>query len=322
MRIEYKVINGSAQIIRCFGSDPVVVLPEMVDGYEVKSVAAYAFSARKSTEDLDVLVYRTEGDRTDRSLEMILAGERVEQVIFPDTVEEIGNYIFYGCKMLEKLEFSDNLVSLGSGAFTGCGRIRALKVHLYHGRKTCVKEILGDLWQRIDVEFVRGEQCARFVFPEHYEEAVENTPARILFTQHHGSGNLYRQCFYSKELDCGKYDEIFPLAVVQDPMEVLADMTFGRLMGFEEMTKSSRERYEGYLKEHLIEISQYLIEKLDLKTIKFLSERKYWDKETLDEVIRLASKEKDTEIVSFLMNERNRCYREQITTERKKKFAL
>ena len=67
-------------------------------------------------------------------------------------------------------------------------------------RQSCVKEILGELWQRIDVTFCYEQEGRKavLVFPEHYEEAVENTPARILFTQHHGSGNNYRQCFIIK----------------------------------------------------------------------------------------------------------------------------
>ena len=61
-----------------------------------------------------------------------------------------------------------------------------------------------------------GGKRAHMVFPEHYDEAVENTPARILFTEYHGSGTNYRQCFYSKELDFAEYDSLFDMAVVMD----------------------------------------------------------------------------------------------------------
>ena len=77
-------------------------------------------------------------------------------------------------------------------------------IHQKKGLKSCAKEILGELWQKIDVDFLyekwRVVENAHMVFPEHYDEAVENTPARILFTEYHGSGTNYRQCFYSKEL--------------------------------------------------------------------------------------------------------------------------
>ena len=59
--------------------------------------------------------------------------------------------------------------------------------------------MLGEMWQRIDVNFRyeyeedgieksdimhrrENKSEARLVFPEHYDEAVENTPARILYT--------------------------------------------------------------------------------------------------------------------------------------------
>ena len=48
------------------------------------------------------------------------------------------------------------------------------------GEKSCVKEILGELWQRIDVAFSYEDQRdAYFVFPEHYEEAVERSLIHI-----------------------------------------------------------------------------------------------------------------------------------------------
>ena len=43
-----------------------------------------------------------------------------------------------------------------------------------------------------------SEERAKLIFPEHYEEAVENTPARIVETHYHGSGGDYRQCFYGQ----------------------------------------------------------------------------------------------------------------------------
>ena len=98
----------------------------------------------------------------------------------------------------------------------------------------------------------KTEDRSRFrlclVFPEHYEEAVENTPARILFTQHHGSGNNYRQCFYNKEADFRKYDSLFYSARAQDKTDVITDLVFSRLMypaGLtEEARKSIRKLYQ------------------------------------------------------------------------------
>ena len=42
------------------------------------------------------------------------------------------------------------------------------------GRQSCVKEILGELWQRIDVTFCYEQEGRKavLVFPEHYEEEM------------------------------------------------------------------------------------------------------------------------------------------------------
>ena len=68
-------------------------------------------------------------------LERLLAGEEVQEIVFPDTLKEIGRYIFYGCKKLERLEFSDTLMQVGTGAFTGCGGLKELVIHQKKGTK-------------------------------------------------------------------------------------------------------------------------------------------------------------------------------------------
>lgn len=282
MKIHYRIHTNYIEIVRCYGLDSRVVLPGMIDGCPVCKVAAYTFSAKKDLEEQDVFIYETEGNTLFSEKEHLLAGVAVQEVVFPDTVKEIGNYIFYGCKELQKLEFSDALMNIGSGAFTGCGKLNSLNVHMNRGSKSCVKEILGDLWQRMDVTFRYntdgGEESAKLVFPEHYEEAVENTPARILFTQHHGTGNNYRQCFYNKELDYKKYDELFVIAKAQDGVEVLTDMVFDRLMYPRELNQVHRTVYEKYLQEHLAKIALILVKQEQVDRLEYLTKSGFWGK--------------------------------------------
>ena len=261
MKIQYRKVNNGIEIVRCFGLESFVVLPDRIEELPVTRVSAYTFSARKREEDTDVLEYRTESDFLSDGEEHLLVGLAVQEVVFPDTVESIGNYIFYGCKALERIEFSDALMDIGSGAFTGCDKLSKLDVHLKAGEKSCVKEILGDLWQRIDVSFYYSDRNEKIdlVFPEHYEEAVENTPARILFTQHHGSGNNYRQCFTAKVVDFRKYDELFSVARVYDKTELLTDLAFSRLMSGRNLTEKSKKVYESYIVENMQDILQELI---------------------------------------------------------------
>ena len=100
MRIHYRVTGEQIEIIRCFGTDPQIVLPERIEGLPVVRTAAYAFSDRKGAEEEDVRVFETEEHRMFGGSESLLAGGAVESVFFPDTMEKIGRYAFYGCRNL------------------------------------------------------------------------------------------------------------------------------------------------------------------------------------------------------------------------------
>ena len=333
MRIHYRETEEGIEIVRCFGADGNIELPEEIKGRPVTRAAAYAFSARKNQEDEEVLVCETDEGRIFRQQEQLLAGDIVESVRFPDTMREIGKYIFYGCRNLEELTFSDSLTEIGSGAFTGCRSLNRLDVRFLNGRRSCVPDILGDLWQRIDAAFYEapggsreagdggsreagGNDClekrAELVFPEHYEEAVENTPARILFTQHHGSGNNYRQCFYNKEMDYRKYDDLFFVAKAQDKVSVLADLIFGRLLYPAGLARAAEESYEAYVREHGGQIAEYLTDTGRMEALREMSRRGLWTKEALDAAVDHAAAHQTAgrgESLSFLMNERHRLFR-------------
>ena len=317
MKVHYRIIDNDIEIVRCFGTDPEIVVPEEIDGRPVKRMAPYAFSARKDREDEDVLVFETDEERMFSSEEKLLAGQTLESVRLPDTMEEAGRYLFYGCRNLRELHFSNRLKNIGSGAFTGCRSLSALHVRLLDGDRSCVHDILGDLWQRIDVTFYKGGTEARLVFPEHYEEAVENTPARILFTQHHGSGNNYRQCFYNKEIDYRKYDGLFYSARAQDDVNVISDLIFARLMYPEDLTKEAQKAYEDYVREHALPVAEHLTDTEDLAALKEFSARELWTRESLTGVVHYASGQGKRAVLAFLMNETHRLY-----PERKKKYEL
>ena len=314
MKIHYRIKNNAIEIVRCYGTDDRIVIPAEINSIPVVSAAPYAFSAHKDGEE-DAEVWEGE-DTVSFGEERLLAGEEVREIVFPDTMKEIGRYIFYGCKKLERLEFSDTLMQVGTGAFTGCSGLKELVIHQKKGIKSCAKEILGELWQKIDVDFLyeNGETSgkrAHMVFPEHYDEAVENTPARILFTEYHGSGTNYRQCFYSKELDFAEYDSLFDMAVVMDKLEVLVDMCFGRLRYPWQLSEKAKKQYEDYIRGNLKDIGEYLVESGNLDGLELLSQKKLWNREGLEHSIDVASRKKDMEISAFLMNERSRMMEEE-----------
>ncbi len=335
MKIYYREKSGGIEILRCFGIEDRVEIPGMIEDKLVVSAASYAFSSHMDEkEELKNagLWEVSDGLGFDRE-EHVLAGNDVEEIVFPDTLKEIGRYIFYGCGNLRKLEFSDSLMQIGCGAFTGCHALEKLTVHMRQGKKSGVKEMLGEMWQRIDVNFLyeyeedgieksdimhrrENKSEARLVFPEHYDEAVENTPARILYTEYHGSGNNYRQCFYDRELNYQEYDRLFEMAVAMDKLEVLVDMSFGRLEFPYGLTGNARENYREYIRKNLEDIAEYLVKQEDMHRLEMISSQKLWTLEGIDSALDCASKRKETEVSAFLMNERANLVDNQAGSER------
>ena len=323
MKIYYREKSGGIEIMRCFGIEGRVEIPGMIEDKLVVSAAPYAFSSHMDEKEelKNAGLWEVSDGLGFGGEEHVLAGNDVEEIVFPDTLKEIGRYIFYGCGNLRKLEFSDSLMQIGCGAFTGCHALEKLTVHMRQGKKSGVKEMLGEMWQRIDVNFLyeyeedgieksdimhrrENKSEARLVFPEHYDEAVENTPARILYTEYHGSGSNYRQCFYDKELNYQEYDRLFEMAVAMDKLEVLVDMSFGRLEFPYELTGKARENYREYISKNLGDIAEYLVKQEDMHRLEVISLQKLWTLEGIDSALDCASKRKETEVSAFLMNER------------------
>lgn len=281
--IHYKEEKEALRVTEIDDAEGEVILPDQVDGKKVTAIDGYVFSRSK-----------------------------VASLTLPKYLKESGNYLFYRCFSLKKLRFSNGWDMVGSGTFTGC-EIQKIIIDFYDGEKSCLKYILDE--QRYFVEAILryhkedGEvKEARLVFPEHYEEAVENTPARIVMTHYHGSGGDYRQAFYDKEVNFLEYDSLLARAVAEESEETVTQMAACRLAYPYKLTDEAKERYLAYLKEHMECAVGIYMEKEDLKMFRFFAEEKLWSKEELELAIDLATKKKTMEILSFLMDTRQRQF--------------
>ncbi len=315
--IHYQKTEYGIMITGCYGSDGQVVLPDEIEGTAVTGIAAYAF-AENHNEEEPVLVWESAqmlsgGDRGR------ISGSMVTEIWLPSHVAEIGRYAFYRCRNLKKLVLTDSLSEIGGGALTGC-RLSEVEIYFFWGERSCLKSILDEMRFaiRADLHYcMEKEEIARLLFPEHYEEAVENTPARILFTQHHGAGGYYRQCFYDRKLDYKKYDELLFHTVAQEESGIAAELALNRLRYPLRLEEKARGAYEAYVREHVEETAEYLIGQEDLEGMIFLALRDFWTEESLDFVISKAAEGKKTEILSLLMDEKHRRY-----PKKRKSFEL
>ncbi|WP_432626409.1 leucine-rich repeat protein [Brotaphodocola sp.] len=199
----------------------VVLIPEEEEGLPVTALGAY-----------------------------VCSGSEIEEVHIPIGVKKIGAYAFYGCQQLKAVYMGGRALDLGTGLFADTPSMQFLDFTEFEGERSCFKDILSEIRQTLRVRVHRGNQEARLIFPEYFEESVENTPARILVTETHGCGHRYRYCFANREFQFAGYDELFPHVKVQESEELVTELAIGRILYPWGLSEKRRQMYLDYVREH------------------------------------------------------------------------
>ena len=160
-------------------------------------------------------------------------------------------------------------VDIGAGAFNGCRQIDELTIGVIKGERSCLKEVLAELNESLTVFYRQYEKSgdgelkctgrAQLLFPVFYEEAVENTPARILETHVHGCGHRYRYAFEGTEFKFREYDSLFIHARAQESPQQAAVLALGRLRYPLELSQEASVMYREYLVQHPVEAAACLL---------------------------------------------------------------
>lgn len=296
MEYEYEKSGGQIRIVRCFAEGGIVELPEEIEGCPVTEIGAYAFSAHGGRKDEQTAV----------------CGEKLTEIILPGTIRVIGKYAFYGCSSLKRIVCYTNIADIGAGAFTGCHSVRNIDVTVADGSRSCLRELLLELREEQTVSIHSSAGEAKLVFPEFFEEAVENTPARILETHTHGSGMWYRNCFVQTELQFDMYDKRFPWAKGNERTELLLELSFGRLLYPLGLGREAEEQYREFLRDNLREAALWALERQGMEELCYLAECAAAKREELELLIRTAGKSRNAEAFAMLMDQRHRLYPDRV----------
>lgn len=307
----YKNIEGGIRLLACRSLDHIAVIPEQVGGRPVLELGDYLFSEfRRETED----GIWSCGDQPEDGELPELKGSKLTEVWLPATVKKVGKYAFYNCERLERLSCHSTTLDWGAGAFTGCKGIRHLDIHVREGQKSCFQEIVSELRQTLHVAY-HGTREARLIFPEYYEEAVENTPARILETHMHGCGHQYRYCFHQYEFQFRSYDSLFPYVQVQEKEELVTGLAMGRLRYPYGLTEANEKAYLEYLNDHKVTAGILAARAGNLEELAWLFEKQKYSHEETAKVIEAAGN--DGAALSFLMDKQ-----QEAGIARRRRFRL
>lgn len=279
----YEKRGDSAVILRCFSRDTCARIPESLDGCPVTEVAPYAFSSHMDEKKMEkgiaegqIQVFvpelmQMQGEERPYETVPVLAGNRLEEVFLPHTIRRVGKYCFYNCANLHRLSFCGGLQDWGSGVFTGCHQVRELSVFTDQENRSSMKQVLDEIHEEVTVDYHTADgQCAALVFPEFYEEGVENTPARILEEKIHGSGMMYRNCIAAGKMDFGQYDMRLSHAISLESQEMVARLVMGRLRFPVGLSEKAKKIYETYVRENGTVFADLFLEERDMDGIRWL----------------------------------------------------
>lgn len=274
-------------ILRCYAKVSRIVIPRELDGEEVTEIASYAFAQEMDEEP------ENPGELP------CICGELVEEVLLPDTIRRIGRYVFYNCRNLKSLSFYTDIAYMGAGAFTGCKGLCKLIACEAQEEKSCLREILVDLNQTVVVEF-KGSERYQVLYPAFFEEAVENTPARIIETHTHGVGIQYRNAFQNTQIDWKEYDRLFDIGKYNMEQKEAVCLAAYRLMGNKKPEEKAAEGYRSYLEEHLKAAAEIFLMQEERQLLVWLAEEFVTDVGQMDMLVEAV--QENAELLSLFMD--------------------
>lgn len=298
----WEPVKEGARLLRVFGTERSVSLPQQIAGLPLTEIGDYCFS---ETRHLPAEYEKTEHPFQDgKALSMTdLSGDFPVEVILPDTVLKIGSFAFYNCKELERIELGSRTDTVGSDAFMNCRSLCRITVRCGASEKSGMRKIISQISSDIEVIFEKEKQVDAAVFyPEYYERLDEITPAHIFGRSIEGEGFRARQCFRDDVVDLAMYDAIFPKACAGEQKKTLYKIACTRLRYPVGMTENSRILYEAYVRSHQSEMAEWMVREKMLSDLQYFCDRTLFSEDAIEKGIRTAAELEWAEGVAALLH--------------------
>lgn len=275
-----KTEDGNARITRVYGREPILMIPEQVEGYQITEIGPYCFARdTRLPEQCAADVSMTK-----------LCGAFLTEVILPESLKKIGNLAFYNCTALTHISMGTAMNAVGSDAFMNCKMLHRITVRGKVSGQSGIRPVLAQISTDLEVVFEeKGAVDAVVFYPEYYESLDEIAPAHIFGRNIEGEGFRARQCFRDGVLDLTQYDAIFPKACAEENGRTLAKLVCARLRYPVGMNETARMRYEAYATAKAGEICRYALEQKNLEEVRFFCANGYANAVVLSACIRQAS---------------------------------
>ncbi len=270
----------------------------------------------------------------------------LEELVLPETLEEIESYAIYNCPALGRLSLSDLVEEAAGSCIRLCPKLQEIEIRVRRCNYRLIRDLAGEISARLVLTLHFPDGTARLLLPAYFQEIHEDTHARAIHQSIVGAGVAYRECLTRSGIDFRQYDACFRRVAAAegfDPEEILsscrpgsgeeadsgaeeaepgrasgtageeaeltgAELALLRLMYPYRLPETAAALYEGYLRRRAVPLLLYLIRRRDSDAVRFLLAAVRLSDRVLGEASRLASRLGLTEIVSLLMDrlDRNR----------------
>lgn len=240
----------------------------------------------------------------------------VKEIFLPDSVREIGRHCFYNCRGLEFISLSDAVTDIGDGAFKNCHSLHRFHIRIYTEKGSCIKNILSECNQELEISFYQGKEMYKLVFPKYQLDFEANVEARIINQITYGSGVHYRECTNAQGIDIKAYDKVFAIARYEDAPESLLRLVYARLITPFQLADAARQNYIQYWQEHFSIFGESILQKEDMDTLREICEEQLLDREQTEWILQKAHEQGKLSMVTYLMQFKKNAFGE------KKRFSL
>ena len=346
--------GGTARLVRVYGGEPCVKLPEAVPAPEgegqwpITELGDYCFSEKprglpgpekicryEQAEDGKLCLTRAFGrdvsgkerysfdfdapaaPAQDDELHPI-CGNFLEEVTLPDSLRVIGSCTFYNCRRLRRLTAGTGELTMGSDVFLNCFALETLVIRARPEQATGLFALAGSITEAVQALFwPEGEArpLAGLWYPAYWED-IEETPAHILLHTFSGQGYHYRQCFLDNKFLPAEYDAIFPQGHDADDAAVMAMLCFGRLRYPWQLTEAAAGHYRAFLAANTDRVFARLLKAQDTDSIRALLALDVLDKAAFASAAALAAKAENAAAAALLADAEHKKYAPQSKKQR------
>lgn len=289
-------------VLRAAACDSRAALPDSLWGIPVTALGDHALApgaAPAAGEEVFISCGpETADDRWDnRSL---------RDLTLPASLEQAGDYAFFGCGALETLRLADGVRHWGGGALMNCRSLQTLCLECSGREGEVLAYFAGELSGELDVTLCRsGRTEARLIFPEYSESYEENCPAHHFDYKIYGAGYGYHHCFYGRKLDLKAYDALWrPMLSTEHDGGCALRLAWWRLRYPAGLAAEAAADYRAYLRARVPEAVSYLLSLRDVPGISRLLAETEPDGEALSAACALARERGSAAALAVLLEAR------------------